>query len=105
MRRYDNVVVGSGVSGLTLALLLGLNNRKVLLIEKAPQIGGSLSRFRCNGLPFDTGFHPPYQHTPFSPFEYSIPQTSTIPISVVSRGISSSTASLITCWSGFFPLT
>jgi len=57
MKRYDNIVVGSGISGLTLALILGLNGRKVLLIEKASQIGGSLARFRCKGLPFDTGFH------------------------------------------------
>lgn len=55
--RYDHLVVGSGVSGLTAALLLGLNGRSVLLIEKAPQIGGSLARFELNGVPFDTGFH------------------------------------------------
>ncbi|MDP8259130.1 MAG: NAD(P)-binding protein [Candidatus Aadella gelida] len=57
MKKYDNIVVGSGISGLTLALILGLNGRKVLLIEKAPQIGGSLARFWRKGLPFDTGFH------------------------------------------------
>jgi all-trans-retinol 13,14-reductase len=55
--KYDHLVVGSGISGLTAALLLGLNGRSVLLIEKAPAIGGSLSRFRLNGIPFDTGFH------------------------------------------------
>jgi len=57
MKKYDNIVVGSGISGLTLALILGLNGRKVLLLEKAPQIGGSLARFWRKGLPFDTGFH------------------------------------------------
>jgi all-trans-retinol 13,14-reductase len=57
MKKYDHIVVGSGISGLTLALLLGLNGRKVLLIEKAPHIGGSLSRFYKEGIPFDTGFH------------------------------------------------
>ena len=57
MDRYDNIVVGSGISGMTLALLLGLNGRKVLLLEKGPRIGGSLRRFRRRGIPFDTGFH------------------------------------------------
>ena len=57
MERYDDIVVGSGISGLTLALLLGLNRRKVLLIEKSPAIGGSLQRFYKQGVPFDTGFH------------------------------------------------
>ncbi|MFH2057479.1 MAG: NAD(P)-binding protein [Pseudomonadota bacterium] len=57
MDNYDDIVVGSGISGLTTALILGMNKRKVLLIEKAPKIGGSLSRFYKKGIPFDTGFH------------------------------------------------
>ncbi len=57
MRRFDSIVVGSGISGMTMALILGLNGRKVLLIEAAPIIGGSMSRFRLQGVPFDTGFH------------------------------------------------
>jgi len=57
MNKYDDIVVGSGISGLTTALILGMNKRKVLLLEKAPTIGGSLSRFYKKGIPFDTGFH------------------------------------------------
>jgi phytoene dehydrogenase-like protein len=57
MKRYDEIVVGSGISGMTLALLLGLNGRSVLLLEKNPRIGGSMARFYRNGIPFDTGFH------------------------------------------------
>ncbi|NQU74296.1 MAG: NAD(P)/FAD-dependent oxidoreductase [Candidatus Omnitrophica bacterium] len=34
-----------------------MNGRKVLLLEKAPHIGGSLKRFYKKGVPFDTGFH------------------------------------------------
>ena len=56
-KKYDHIVVGSGISGLTLTLLLAMNGRKVLLLEKAPHIGGSLIRFYKNGVPFDTGFH------------------------------------------------
>ena len=57
MRKFDDIVVGSGVSGLTMALFLAMNGRKVLLLEKAPRLGGSLSVFYKEGVPFDTGFH------------------------------------------------
>ena len=57
MKRYDNIVVGSGISGMTLALLLGLNGRSVLLLEKNHHIGGSMARFFRKGIPFDAGFH------------------------------------------------
>ena len=55
--RYDSIVVGAGASGMTLTLLLAMNGRKVLLIEKANRIGGSLKRFYRQGIPLDTGFH------------------------------------------------
>jgi len=57
MKHYDNIVVGSGASGLSLAHLLALNGKKVLLLEKGWYLGGSLTRFRKKGIPFDTGFH------------------------------------------------
>ncbi len=57
MEKYDDIVVGSGISGLTMALILGMNGHKVLLLEKNPHIGGSISRFYKKGIPFDTGFH------------------------------------------------
>jgi phytoene dehydrogenase-like protein len=57
VKKYDHIVVGSGASGLTLASLLALNGRQVLLVEKAGSIGGSLVRFYKEGIPFDTGFH------------------------------------------------
>jgi phytoene dehydrogenase-like protein len=57
MKRYDDIVVGSGISGLTMALILGMNGRKVLLLEKNPRIGGSVARFYKKGIPFDIGFH------------------------------------------------
>ncbi|MCK4401162.1 NAD(P)/FAD-dependent oxidoreductase [bacterium] len=57
MKKYDDIIVGSGISGLTLALLLGMNGHKVLLVEKNAHIGGSLRRFYSQGIPFDTGFH------------------------------------------------
>ena len=57
MKKYDDVVVGSGISGLTMTLFLAMNGRKVLLLEKSPRIGGSLTVFSRDGVPFDTGFH------------------------------------------------
>lgn len=57
MKKYDDIVVGSGISGMTLALLLGLNGRSVLLLEKSARIGGSMARFYRERIPFDTGFH------------------------------------------------
>lgn len=57
MKKYDHIVVGSGVSGLTMSLLLSMSGYSVLLLEKSPTIGGSLSRFSRGGVSFDTGFH------------------------------------------------
>ncbi|MCX5698227.1 MAG: NAD(P)-binding protein [Candidatus Omnitrophica bacterium] len=57
MKRYDHIVVGSGISGLTLTLLMAMNGKKALLLEKGPHIGGSLIRFYKKNIPFDTGFH------------------------------------------------
>ncbi|MCD4781854.1 MAG: FAD-dependent oxidoreductase [Candidatus Omnitrophica bacterium] len=57
MKHYDSIVVGSGISGLTIARLLAMNGQKVLIIEKGGNIGGSMARFYKNGVPFDTGFH------------------------------------------------
>lgn len=56
-KKYDSIVVGSGIGGMTLALLLGMNGHSVLLLEKNPRIGGSMARFFRQGVPFDTGFH------------------------------------------------
>lgn len=55
--KYDDLIVGSGISGMSMALLLAKSGRKVLLIEKQSTIGGSMRRFKREGIPFDTGFH------------------------------------------------
>ena len=57
MKKYDDIVVGAGISGMTAALLLAGTGRKVLLLEKGSHIGGSIQRFKRNGVSFDTGFH------------------------------------------------
>ncbi|MBL0715024.1 MAG: NAD(P)/FAD-dependent oxidoreductase [Desulfosarcina sp.] len=57
MIQYDSIIVGSGISGMTLALLMAMNRHSVLLLEKNPRIGGAMARFYRKGIPFDTGFH------------------------------------------------
>ena len=57
MKSYDSIVVGSGIAGLTAARILSQNGKRVLLLEKASILGGSLARFRVEGIPYDVGFH------------------------------------------------
>ena len=53
----ETVVVGSGASGLTIALLMAKAGRTVRIVETRPEIGGYLNRFTRCGHRFDTGFH------------------------------------------------
>jgi all-trans-retinol 13,14-reductase len=57
MQSYDFIVVGSGITGLTASRILAQHGKRVLLLEEAPILGGSLTRFRLDGIPFDVGFH------------------------------------------------
>lgn len=57
MTHFNEIVVGSGISGMTIALLLAQSGRKVLLLEKQGNIGGCMRRFQRKGVFFDTGFH------------------------------------------------
>ena len=57
IKHFDIIVVGSGISGMTMSLLLARTGKKVLLLEKARRIGGLMQRFTRQGIPFDTGFH------------------------------------------------
>lgn len=57
MKIYDYIVVGSGIAGLTASRVLSQHGKRVLLLEKATILGGSLARFRIEGIPYDVGFH------------------------------------------------
>jgi len=57
MKKYDSIVVGAGVSGLTAALILAKNGRSVALVEQQDYIGPLLHRFKRSGVWCDPGFH------------------------------------------------
>ena len=57
MKKVNTAVIGSGISGLTVAALIAKKGRDVILLEAAKRPGGSIRRFYRKGLPFDTGFH------------------------------------------------
>ena len=50
-------MIGSGISGLTVAALLAGDGRRVAVAERNNKAGGALRRFRRDGIPFDIGFH------------------------------------------------
>ncbi len=54
---FTDIVVGSGISGLTVATLLAKNGRKVALLEQGSSPGGALRQFRRGGISFDVGCH------------------------------------------------
>jgi phytoene dehydrogenase-like protein len=54
-QRYDAVVVGGGVAGLTATVYLARAGKKVLLIEKNRECGGLVNTFSHNGFQFDAG--------------------------------------------------
>ena len=53
--RYDAVVIGAGLSGLTAASLLAKRGLSVAVIEKADKPGGSCGIFKREGAVFDQG--------------------------------------------------
>jgi all-trans-retinol 13,14-reductase len=56
-RKYDVVIIGSGLAGLVCGSILSKEGKKVCIIEKNEQLGGSLQTFRREGVTFDTGVH------------------------------------------------
>jgi phytoene dehydrogenase-like protein len=53
VKKYDAIVIGSGMGGLTTASLLSKRRLKVLLFEKEKQVGGYVVSFKRNGFTFD----------------------------------------------------
>jgi prolycopene isomerase len=55
MDRYDTLIIGAGLSGLTAASLLAKRGLKVAVIERNFKPGGSCGIFKRNGSTFDQG--------------------------------------------------
>jgi all-trans-retinol 13,14-reductase len=55
--KYDCVIIGAGVSGMTAALILAKNGFDVALVEKSKKTAPLIRGFIRNGTYFDTGFH------------------------------------------------
>jgi phytoene desaturase len=54
-KRYDAVVIGAGIGGLTAAAILSKNKIKTLVLENAPRVGGCCSTYEKEGYRFDYG--------------------------------------------------
>lgn len=55
--RFDAIILGAGPAGITSALTLAKNNRKVVVFEKDAQIGGLSKTIDFKGFLFDMGPH------------------------------------------------
>ena len=71
MSQYDVIVVGSGFAGATIANLLAKENKKVLIVEKRPQIGGNMYDYKDENGVLVHKYGPHIFHTNFKEvFDY-----------------------------------
>ena len=56
-KKYDVIVIGAGIGGLTAAAILARNRKQVLVLEKNPVPGGYAVGFTRNGFRFDASIH------------------------------------------------
>jgi len=55
MVKYDTIIVGGGIAGLTSAVYLARAGKKILLIEKNEEFGGLVNTFNSDGFRFEAG--------------------------------------------------
>ena len=56
-KKYDTIVIGSGIGGLTVAALLAKEGEKVLVLERHYTAGGFTHVFTRKGYEWDVGIH------------------------------------------------
>lgn len=57
MKKFDVIVIGSGIGGLICGSILAKEGKRVCILEKNRQIGGSLQTFSRDKTVFDSGVH------------------------------------------------
>ena len=57
MARYDVVVVGAGLGGLTAGAILARAGRKVLVVERSNSVGGAASSYKSGDLFVEGSLH------------------------------------------------
>ena len=55
--KYDVIIIGSGISGLTAGVLLAEKGKKVLILEKHFKVGGWTHTFKRDYYEWDVGIH------------------------------------------------
>jgi len=55
--KYDVIIIGSGISGLTSGILLAKEGKRVLILEKHFKAGGWTHTFKRNNYEWDVGIH------------------------------------------------
>ena len=55
--KFDSIIIGSGISGLTSALVLAQQGFRVAVLEQNEKLAPLMSRFPRDGVWFDSGFH------------------------------------------------
>ena len=54
---YDAIIIGAGLSGLTVGSILAYNKYRVLILDKNHQPGGCVVNFQRKDYRFDTAIH------------------------------------------------
>jgi all-trans-retinol 13,14-reductase len=57
MNQYDVIIIGSGLGGLSCGAILAREGRRVCILERNKQIGGTLQTFVRKRIIFDSGVH------------------------------------------------